>query len=247
MADEFLLGPPLRGCSLARFLWSTRLSWVVAETVGEGPRVKFRAEYRGSREDWACAADLVRVMRALEVHGCCPVLDDGLAAGNAAIRRGHTMLTTPSGRVPGAVDARDLVEVESVDLMQWSVGYRARTAAQRPSSDTPLHWAILMDPGAAPHAHQGPLVSLHGHVLHTEAAAEALSIPSSDAETLFSTPEDRAAMVALLRAHPYPRERAWIRAGHGFVVAGADLEETLAFTLDLANRARRLGFLPPLP
>ena len=219
----------------------------MAETIGEGPRVKFRADYGGAAEPWACAAELAAAMRDLEAHGCCPVLDDGLSAGNAAVRRGRHLLTTPSGRRPGAADPRDLVEVTAFDLDAWAVTYRARTPALRPTSDTPLHWAVLLDPGAAEPGHASPRVSLHGHVLQTRAAAEALGIPSSEEETLFSTPEDRAAMVHLLRAHPYPRHRAWIRAGHGFVVAGEELAETLAYTLALATRARALGFLPAMP
>lgn len=216
----------------------------VAETIGDRPRVKFQTTYLGARGAWPSAADLAAAILELEAHGCCPVLDDGLAAGNAAIRNEGKLLTTPSGRRPGSADPADLVEVASFDPQRWSATYRARTAALNPTSDTPLHWAVLLDPGCAEPPDASPRVCLHGHVLDTHAAARALGIPSSDEETLFSTPEDRDATVTLLRAHPYPRNRAWIRAGHGFVVAGLDLAETLAFTLALADRARQLGFLP---
>lgn len=215
----------------------------MAETIGDGPRVKFEARYRGHAEPWPDAAGLAAAMAELEAEGCCPVLDDGLAAGNAALRAQGRMLATASGRRPGPTDSRDLVEVERFDSAAWAVDYRARSAALRPTSDTPLHWAVLMDPGAAPPGSPAPAVSLHGHVLHTHAAAAALGLPISDEETLFSTPEDRAAMIRLLRAHPYPRHRAWVRAGHGFVVAGDTLPETVAFTTALARRARTLGFL----
>lgn len=218
----------------------------MAEIIGLGPRVKFRADYRGASEPWPDAVDLARAIHALEANGCCPVLDDGLSAGNAAMRRGDRLLTTPSGRRPGSADPLDLVEIEAFDHERWAVTYRAKTPMLRPTSDTPLHWAVLMEPGASRGSDATPLVSLHGHVLATRAAAEALDLPSSDEETVFSTPEDRAAMVRLLQAHPYPRHRAWIRAGHGFVVAGRELDETLAFTLALATRARALGFLPPM-
>jgi hypothetical protein len=86
-------------------------------------------------------------------------------------------------------------------------------------------------------------VALHGHVFDTRTAALALEIPLSDEETLFSTPDDRSAIVRLIQRYPYPLHRAWIRAGHGFVVVGEQVDETLATTLELAARARSLGLL----
>ena len=53
--------------------------------------------------------------------------------------------------------------------------------------------------------------------------------PISDEETLFSTPQDLAALEALFLRHPYPRHRCHIRRGHGFLLLGRSLSEVEDF------------------
>jgi hypothetical protein len=56
-------------------------------------------------------------------------------------------------------------------------------------------------------------------------AAQELGLPISDHETLFSTPEDLAALEALFIAHPYPAHNLYIRKGHGFFLLGQTAAE----------------------
>lgn len=207
----------------------------MSERIDERPRVKFDVIDDGPRSsvNLDLELELLEAMHVLEREGCCPVLDDGLIAGNGALRVGRSLLVTPSGRRPGGHDDT-LVDVRSFDVGCW----RAVAQGGRPTSDTPLHHAVLLEPGAG---QPNPCVSLHGHILHTERAAAALTIPISIEETCFSTPADRDAMVRLLRAAPYPQHRVWIRRGHGFVVAGATVAEALQESLALVARAKKCG------
>jgi hypothetical protein len=45
---------------------------------------------------------------------------------------------------------------------------------------------------------------------------------------MFSTPADLEALEALLRAHPYPSTRLYIRRGHGFFALGACVADVAA-------------------
>ncbi len=212
------------------------------ETVGDGPRVKFATRWSGPRHghDRDAAQELASALDAMAALGCCPVLDDGLLAGNAGLALpSGTVLVSPSGRRAGRTDPDTLVEVVSFDASSWSCEHRGRDATTRPTSDTPLHWLALT---GAPS--QRPTVSLHGHLWSTDAEATALEVPISGAETVFSTPEDRAGFHAMLEAAPYPAHRVWIRRNHGFFVVGADARAALETLTDLAARAARCGLLP---
>ncbi|KAL4427916.1 hypothetical protein ABPG75_002005 [Micractinium tetrahymenae] len=59
--------------------------------------------------------------------------------------------------------------------------------------------------------------------------ARQAGLPISDHETLFSTPEDRQALEALFRSHPYPRHRCYIRRGHGFLLLAQSVQEAEAY------------------
>lgn len=212
------------------------------ETINDGVRVRFSAIHEGPRSPGleARAAELCEAVHLMDSLGCCPVLNDGLAAGNAALRvEDGALLVTPSGRRPGCLSPGEIVEVVAVDVDTWSVRTRSHDPHAAPTSDTFLHHAVLLgvppEPGRRP-----PTVSLHGHTLHSLAEARALSLPCSPEETLFSTPEDRAAFVALLERAPYPTSRAWIRRGHGFVLAADDLEAGCDALRDLVGRAAAL-------
>jgi len=211
----------------------------MAEIVEAGVRVRFALEYDGPiwQSNGLEAEQLAKTVTELDALGCCPVLNDGFAAGNAAVRTAEgKLLVTPSGRTPGALSSDDLIEIVDVQLPAWRVRYRARSASLRPTSDTMLHVAVL----ERAWTHPTPNASLHGHVLDDENDALLLGLPCSPEETLFSTRADFEATVTLLRGAPYPHHHAWIRKGHGFIAAHDDLASALEVVRDLLDRRNAL-------
>ncbi len=207
----------------------------MAEIIEAGVRVRFACDYLGPREtsDDAGAAALAAAVLELDALGCCPPLNDGLAAGNAAVRTAQgILLVTPSGRTPGRLAPREIIEIVDVDLDGWRVKYRAHAAKLRPTSDTMFHLAVLQTAWSD----RAPAASLHGHVLEDAQDARHLGLPCSVEETLFSTLADYEATLELLRGAPYPAHRAWIRRGHGFIAAHEDLPRALAVVRDLLQR-----------
>lgn len=180
----------------------------------------------------------------MDLAGCCPVLDDGLSAGNgAALLPNGSLLVSPSGRVPGTLEAGQLVEVQRFEVAPWRAEYRSSMPSLRPTSDTPLYWAALCDAVDRFSWLSRPIAALHGHVLDTEQAAALLDLPISAVETEFSTPDDRSALLDLLGRYPYPHHNTYIRRGHGFFCLGSTVDEALRTVLDLAAKARREGLL----
>lgn len=217
------------------------------ETVGDGPRVKFALRRLGASSPGVRPLQqaLAEAMTRLEIAGCCPVLDDGLAAGNGAVLTPHgTLLVSPSGRSPGSCDPEAIVELVDFEADGWEATYRSATTALRPTSDAPLHWAALVEAPVQLAWSGRPGASLHGHVLETVRAASELGLPISTDATLFSTPPDRVALLALLARAPYPAHPTVIRRDHGFFTLGVDLPETLAIVEALADRARATALLP---
>ncbi len=214
----------------------------MAERVDAGEaRVLFEWTRRGPAPLSPATAELARGLAALEAAGLCPTLGDGKAAGNAAWREGEAMWISPSGRAPArpgeAPRSADMVQVEAFDAASWSASGRGEGL---PSSDTPLHWCALMEGPRRCGWSRAPRVTLHGHAIEDASTARALGIPVSELETRFSTREDRAALLELLRAHPYPATRVWVRRGHGFFLAADDLEAALLALADLQARLRSL-------
>jgi ribulose-5-phosphate 4-epimerase/fuculose-1-phosphate aldolase len=205
----------------------------LAEDVRAGQaRVRFEATWLGPLELPRGAEPLALAIGALDGAGLCPVLGDGLAAGNAAMVVEGRLFLTPSGRRPGPLQPDRLVELVDFDPLTWSARYRSREPESRPTSDAPLYHAILRE--AAASWPTPPTVALHGHALETPAHAARLGAPIADEETEFSTPEDRQALLALVRRAPWPEQDLWIRRGHGFFLVGRDLDATLARALTLA-------------
>lgn len=204
--------------------------------VGEA-RVRYAPTRLGEVVVPPLARGLATAIGALDAAGLCPVLDDGFAGGNGAVVVSGRLFLTPSGRRPGPLDPEELVELASFDPSTWSAAYRGREGL-RPTSDAPLYDAILREaaqgwarlPGVTP-----PSVALHGHALESEREAARIGAPISSEETEFSTPEDRAALIDLVRRFPWPAHRVWIRRGHGFFVVGTEIEETLAHALSLVG------------
>lgn len=213
----------------------------MTEVVGDGPRVKFRPERRGAfpAELKGKALELLDAVLAMEAAGCCPVLDDGMVAGNGARRVGNRLLVTRSGRPPGARDEDQVVCVDGFDAETWSAHFRSDAPSALPTSDTALHWAALMDAPARQGWRELPQTALHGHGWATAEDAATLGVPISPEATDFSTPADREALLALLAKHPYPEDWVWIRRGHGFFVLGPTVIETERRCLAL--RAMRLS------
>ncbi|MEO0604050.1 MAG: class II aldolase/adducin family protein [Myxococcota bacterium] len=219
------------------------------ESVGDGPRVKYALRRLGAPElpHTALREALAAALRSLEEAGCCPVLDDGLAAGNGAVcTPDGALLVSPSGRPPGHFAPDDLVELVAFDAERWAATYRSHDPALRPTSDAALHWAALIEAPRALGWAEAPGASLHGHVLQTTRAAEVLGLPLSVEATLFSTPADRQALLELLARAPYPAHRTVIRRDHGFFTLGPDLPGTTAAVRELATRARAHALLPAI-
>jgi len=198
------------------------------EVIGDDPRVKFRAQRRGAfpSELRVEAKELLNAVLAMEASGCCPVLDDGKVAGNGSRRCGDRLLVTRSGRPPQDADPRLVVCVERFDPTTWSASFYADDDDALPTSDTALYWAALMDAPGRFQWTAKPRSALHGHGIATSEEAARLDIPCSPIATDFSTPADRDALLMLLGDHPYPRNHAWVRRGHGFFVLGPDVAET---------------------
>ena len=217
----------------------------MAERIEDGVRIRFERRYLGQVQTPPDAAlrALAHAVEVMDAAGCCPVLEDGKSAGNGAVLASGRLFVTPSGRVPGSIDPADLVELVRFEPGDWIAEFRSRDPSLAPTSDAPLYWAALIEAAADLPEPLRPAAALHGHVMDTERAAEALGLPISRAETLFSTPPDREALLQLLRGHPYPTDHAWIRRGHGFFVLGDDMEQARMRTLTLAERARALGVL----
>lgn len=210
------------------------------EVVGDGPRVRFRADRRGSfpPELEGPALELLDAVLAMEAAGCCPTLDDGKVAGNGARRVDERLLVTRSGRPPAARDLAFVVCVLGFDVNDWSASFLAHDAEALPTSDTALHWAALMEAPQRFDWAEAPEVALHGHGLATAAEAAALGVPVSPEATDFSTPADRKALLGLMAAHPYPAHRVWVRRGHGFFVLGPTVPETTQRCLALRPEPR---------
>lgn len=159
------------------------------------------------------------------------------------------IIVSRSGKAPGAVLAPgDFARVSGFDRSNWGAEFESSADDVVPSSDTPLLWACL-SPGACEEYgwERRPRVAFHGHALEQGAglaAARSLDIPVSDRETLFSTREDLGELEGLLRGHPYPHNRVYIRRGHGFFVLGddvADVEGSFLMILEAARAARGTG------
>lgn len=166
-----------------------------------------------------------------------PDAEDGGGPGSCA---GGGILVSRSGKSPGMpLQAQDWVLLTSFDAQRWEAEYRSARDGACPTSDAPLHAAALglglglgHDPAHRWGWPESPLAAVHGHALADGAGLELArqkGFPISDEETLFSTPQDLAALEALFLRHPYPRHRCHIRRGHGFLLLGRSLSEVEDF------------------
>ena len=189
---------------------------MAAEATGPEGRIKFAAQRTGELQLGALPAplqQLAALMHRLEARGMVPMLNDGLVGGNCAVAASACglepaaaggVLISRSGKAPHApLQLGDWVLLTQFDAASWAAEYRSPSEAARPSSDAPLHAAAL-GPGTAERygwAAQ-PRVAVHGHALAEGAGLERAhkhGLPISQEATLFSTPEDLAALEAIFR------------------------------------------------
>jgi len=84
-----------------------------------------------------------------------------------------------------------------------------------------------MEAGTAFGWEERPGCALHGHAIATKEEATRLGFPCSAHATVFSTREDKQAMMELLAQHPYPRHKIFVRQGHGFFLLEGDVESAV--------------------
>ena len=141
---------------------------------------------------------------------------------SARLERDDTSLVivSKSGKAPHkAMDiSTDFAVITHFDWSRWSCDYWASDATVLPTSDTPLHCALLLNTRRHMRWTEYPEVVLHGHAFETEAEAAACGYPISTEETLFSTRDDTDALMALVDRFPYPQHDIFIRKAHGFLL-----------------------------
>lgn len=153
----------------------------------------------------ACTADFCGLGRgSSSTAGGSSSAAAGSRASSDSTWAAGGVLVSRSGKQPhAALQPEDWVLLTRFDAASWRAEYRSASEAARPSSDAPLHAAAL-GPGAAQRFgwEVTPAVAVHGHALASGAGLEvarAAGLPVSAAETLFSTPDDLAALEALFR------------------------------------------------
>jgi len=207
-------------------------------------RVKFDAVWKGSVADFIggnrnvqdvydkITSELADAAQLLEESGAAPIAEDGKVAGNVAARIVINdldfLVVSKSGKQSGQLMSTedDFCIVSEFDPVQWSLNFYANNSSTLPTSDSPLHHAVL-HAAAEFQWTEVPYISLHGHALETADKAEQLGLPCSTKETLFSTPDDMYELLSLLKQYPYPMHRIFVRKGHGFVVLGKTTAESV--------------------
>ena len=129
------------------------------------------------------------------------------------------VVVSKSGKAPHMTmnTDTDFAIITNFDWNKWSCDYYACDDSVLPTSDAPLHCAVL-NARKDMRWSAYPQVVLHGHAFETEDKARACGYPISTDETLFSTPEDTEALMTLLKRYPYPVHEIFVRKGHGFVL-----------------------------
>lgn len=158
-----------------------------------------------------------------EKQGYAPMAPDGRIGGNGAskitLNNKTYVIVSKSGKLPGLLDHKnDFCLVSKFDTETWGCEYYSEQPETKPTSDTPMHYSLLMNVKGAESA-------LHGHAIEKEDVARALGVPCSTEETLFSTPADTKAMFTLLEEYEYPEWKIFVRKNHGFYILGKDLDE----------------------
>ena len=148
---------------------------------------------------------------------------DGRIGGNGASKISLNdktyIIVSKSGKLPGQMDYKnDFCLVSEFDTETWGCNYYSERPDTKPTSDTPMHYSLLMNV-------KGAFSALHGHAIEKEDVARALGVPCSTEETLFSTPADTKAMFTLLEKYEFPKWKIFVRKNHGFYILGKNLDE----------------------
>ena len=171
----------------------------------------------------------LEALNVQEEHGLSPILPDGKIGGNGAVTMhlssGDVMLVSKSGKSPGEMDiSTDICIVTNFNTAEWKADYFSEIESVKPTSDTPMHYAILKF--RKTHSlEKFPRAAIHGHGLATEKEANQFQIPCSTEETLFSTREDTQALIDLMQLFPYPEHQLFIRKNHGYYIAGDSIAD----------------------
>ena len=163
--------------------------------------------------------DVVRLFVFAQVGGNCSYLLE--VAGHKFV------IVSKSGKAPHRVMDiyEDFAIIDAFDFESWSCQYFASSADVLPTSDAPLHCAVLLQTPRTMNWSQHPKLVLHGHAFETVESATRCDYPISTEETLFSTPEDTEALVTLMSKHAFPDHHVFVRKGHGFVLLASSLEQ----------------------
>lgn len=204
----------------------------------ENPRIKFHVERVGHVTSLTeeCMGDLQalgELQKYLEDVGVIPILNDGLVGGNCAVicqdsKGEQHLFVSRSGKAPGyLLQPDDFVEIVKFEREHWMAMFRSSADDVRPTSDTPLHVAALLDSQERFGWEEVPFVAVHGHALGDEpgiSKALEAGIPVSEELTMFSTAEDLKALEKLFTSHKYPHTQCFIRRGHGFFLLAKDVK-----------------------
>eukprot|EP00667_Euglena_gracilis_P018643 EG_transcript_19845 len=233
------------------------VSLEAAQLAMGGPRIKYGAvragpspAFLGDERLWRPLSDALHLLEQL---GAAPVLPDGKVGGNlAALTPAEApvdesgIIVSRSGKEAGKMSlANDFTVVKGFNAETWTGTFLSHSEDAKPSSDTPLLWhALKVAPGRFGWPQQ-PQVALHGHSFETKQEAEQLGLPVSATETLFSTPEDTAALMELFESFHYPEHRIFIRQGHGFFILAPSIAAACEELTLLTSRAKLLA--PAVP
>lgn len=222
------------------------------ESIRRGEaRVKFKLKRIDEHEEisecnWQPLAKALTISEELGAAPICPVT--GQLFGNGAMiyetskelenpninnndddnNNDDCIIVSKSGRIAGTkYDSSQFVKVISFDKSTWTATYDSKCTESKPSSDTPLLYnALLIAPKLYKWKSQ-PKFVLHGHTCSSEEEANALNIPCSSDETLFSTPEDLNSLMKLFNDYPYPTYQIHVRKNHGFFLLSETAEEAI--------------------
>ncbi len=151
---------------------------------------------------------------------------EGGSYGNLSFRveeSGNIFIITASQSSLNDPHPENFVRVENVSLRKGGVLY---SGAKKPSSETPLHYAIY---NIKPDVH----VIMHGHSVEISSNADRLGIPITKVEREYGTIELVNEVLGILDDNHIIEMR-----NHGFVAIGREINETGELVLRILGRAK---------
>eukprot|EP01023_Acetabularia_acetabulum_P035491 TRINITY_DN3352_c0_g1_i3.p2 TRINITY_DN3352_c0_g1~~TRINITY_DN3352_c0_g1_i3.p2 ORF type:complete len:236 (-),score=39.73 TRINITY_DN3352_c0_g1_i3:1171-1878(-) len=175
---------------------------------------------------------LIQLNAELKELGATPVAADGKVAGNCGFS--HQLLQNQNGKTDGAffvsksgkapsdfLTGDDFVQILNFDTKNWSAEFKSCDIQTSPTSDLPLYSSIFDSFNVERFGWTSiPKIAIHGHSLATQEDAQKAGIPISTKITMFSTLEDKLELEELFEQYPYPKNKCYIRFGHGFFILG---------------------------